>query len=156
MHFVGDIEGIAVRLAMHTEQDGGFAVGRNHGVDGSDRWRNLRNIAKTNGNTCRRCLYHNLADLLRRSNLAANQAENQLMIALDETGGVDEVRPADGIENIVDGDADREETRRFGCYLELRNTATLHENGGNTIEPVHAWLDVVGGDFPKLVLRDRV
>ena len=154
--FVGDIERIAIGLTMHAEQNGGFAVGRNHGVDRSDRGRNLCNIAETNGNACCRALHHYLADLLRRSNLAADQAENQLMIILDETGRVDEVGPADGLENIVDGDAGGEQTRRVGRYLELRNAATLHENGGNTIEPVHAWLDVVGGNFPKPVLRDRV
>ena len=154
--FVGDIERIAIGLTMHAEQNGGFAVGRNHGVDRSDRGRNLCNIAETNGNACCRALHHYLADLLRRSNLAADQAENQLMIILDETGRVDEVGPADGLENIVDSDAGGEQTRRVGRYLELRNAAALHENGGNTIEPVHAWLDVVGGNFPKPVLRDRV
>ena len=156
VNFVGDVKGVAVRLAMHAEQDGGFAVGGDHGVDGSDGRRNLGNIAETNGNARCRGLHHNLADLLWRSNLAADEAEDQLMIVLDQAGGVDEVRAANGVENVVDGDAGREEARRFGRYLEFRDAATLNENGGNAIEPVYARLEVVSGDFPELILRNRV
>src|SRR5438477_7732323 len=78
------------------------------------------------------------------------------MIVLDEPRRIDEVGAADGIENIVDGDARRKKASRFGHDLEFRNAATLNENGSDTIEPVDAWLDVVGGDFPKLVLWDGV
>src|SRR5712692_1455294 len=141
---------------MHAEQDGGFTVGGDHGVDGSDRGRNFRNIAETNGNARCRGLHNNLADLLGRSNLAADEAENQLMIALNETGGVDEVRAANGIENVVDGNAGREEARGLGRHLKFGDAATLNENGGDAIEPVDARLEVVSGNFPKLVLRNGV
>ena len=78
------------------------------------------------------------------------------MIVLDKTGRVDEVRAADGIENIVDGDAGRKKASRLGHDLEFRNAATLNENGSDTIEPVDARLEVVGGNFPKLILRNGV
>src|SRR5437899_1172850 len=78
------------------------------------------------------------------------------MIALDETRGIDEVRAANGIENIVDGNAGSEKARRFGRHLEFRDAATLNQNGGDAIEPVYAWLEVVGGNFPELILWNRV
>src|SRR5712692_5717419 len=78
------------------------------------------------------------------------------MIVLDETGRIDEVRAANGIENVVDGNAGREKARRFGRHLEFRNSATLNENGGNAIEPIDARLEVVSGNFPELVLRNGV
>src|SRR6266436_8257414 len=156
VNFVGDVERIAVRLPMNTQKNGGFAIGGDHGVDGCDGRRNFCNIAKTDGNTCRRRLHDDLADLFRRANLAADQAEHQLMIVLDETGRVDQIGLANGVENIVDGDTRREEARRFGRDMELWNAAPLNENRGHAIEAVDAWLEIVSGDFPKLALRKGV
>src|SRR6266436_6581248 len=138
VNFVGDVERIAVGLPMNTQKNGGFAIGGDHGVDGCDGRRSFCNIAKTDGNARRRGLHYNLADLLRRSNLAADQAEHQLMIVLDETGRVDQICLANGVENIVDGDACGKQTSRFGSDVELWNAASLNENGGHSIEPVDA------------------
>src|SRR2546430_13434122 len=78
------------------------------------------------------------------------------MIVLDEPRRIDGVDGADGVENILGGDARRKKASRFGHDLEFRNAATLNENGSDTIEPVDARLDVVGGNLPKFVLRNGV
>src|SRR5439155_6999412 len=78
------------------------------------------------------------------------------MIVLDEPRRIDEVGAANGIENIVDGDARRKKASRFGHDVELWNAAALHKDGSNAIEPVDARLEVVGGNFPKLILRNGV
>src|SRR5206468_10148079 len=78
------------------------------------------------------------------------------MIVFDKTRRVDEVGAADGIENIVDGGAGRKKASRLGHDLKFRNAAALHKDGSNAIEPVHARLDVVGGNLPKFVLRNGV
>ena len=156
VNFVSDVERVAVRLTMDAEQDGGFPIGGHHGVDRRDRRRDVGDITETNGNTSGGSLHDNLAELLRRSNLPADQTENQLMIIFDETGRVDQIGPADGLENIVDGDAGSEQARRLRHDLELRNAAALNENGSDAIEPVYARLEIVGGNLPQLALRNRV
>src|SRR2546429_384677 len=47
VNFVSDIKRIAVRLTMHAKQDGGLAVGRDHGVDRRNRRRNVRDTTET-------------------------------------------------------------------------------------------------------------
>src|SRR5207247_1362458 len=81
------------------------------GVDRRDRRRDVGDITETNGNTSGGSLHDNLAELLRRSNLPADQTENQLMIIFDETGRVDQIGPADGLENIADDAARSEQAR---------------------------------------------
>ena len=78
------------------------------------------------------------------------------MIVLDEAWRIDQICFANGVENIVDGDACREEARRFGCYLELWYAAPLHEHGSETIEAIYARLDIIGCNFPEFALRDGV
>src|SRR5437879_1859822 len=78
------------------------------------------------------------------------------MIVLDETGRVDEVRAPNGIKNVVDGDASGQKARRFRGHLEFGDTPTLNEDGGDAIESIHARLEVVGGDFPELILGNGV
>ena len=154
--FVGHLQGVAVGLAIYVEQDGGFAIGSHNGVDGCDRGRDFGNVTQPDGNLRRRRLHHNLPNLFGCAHLAADQAKHQFVFVFDESRRVDEVRSANRFQNVADSDSCGQQPRGIWRHLEFRHAAALHDNGSNAVQPVHARFDVVSGDFPELVRRDRV
>jgi hypothetical protein len=88
--------------------------------------------------------------------LPADQREDQLMVMLKQSRRIDQICAANGLKNVRDSDACREQTRGIGCHLKFRHPATLHQHGGNSIETVQARLQIVSGQLPKLILRNGV
>src|SRR5215475_6535901 len=79
-----------------------------------------------------------------------------MVIAFDEAGRVDDIGAADGIENVVDGDAGGYEARGIRGNLKFGDAAALYDDRGDAVEAIHARLDVVGSDFPKFVGRNAI
>ena len=105
MDFVGHLKGVALRLAVHAEQHRRFSVGSDDRIHRSFRWCDLGDVAEANGNAVGGSLHDDLRDLFRRAHLAADQAKHQLMVVLQQAGRIDQIGPANGIENIRDGNA---------------------------------------------------
>src|SRR6266478_3401956 len=156
VNFIGDRERVAVGLAIHVDKHGVFPVGGDHGIDGSNGTRDGSNIAHANGNPGGGRLDDDLAEFVRRLNPAADQAEHQLVIIFEEAGRIDEIGFFYAVENVGDGHSSRNQARRIGSDVIFRDAAALHNDRGDAIESIQARLDIVGGDFPKMIRRDGV
>ena len=75
------------------------------------------------------------------------------MLAFDQSRRIDQIRPANGIENVRDRNAGRRKPHRIWGYLKFRHPSTLDDYCGHPIQPIHPGLDVVGGNFPQPVRR---
>ncbi len=140
VHFVCYIQRVAFGLAIHVEKHRRFTIRGNDGVHRRDRGCDFCDVAKAKGNAGWRVLHNDLPDLLRGADLTADQAQHQLMIAFDQTRRVNQIRPADGVQNIGDGDTCGEKPRGIRRYLKFGNAAALDDDRCNAIQPVEAWL----------------
>src|SRR6266853_3949482 len=156
VHFIGDREGVAVRLAIDVEKHGGFSVGGDHGIDRSNGSRDSSDIAHANGNSSGGSFDHDLAEFVGRMNLAADQAEHQLVIIFEKAGRIDEIGFFYAVENVRDSNSGRDQARGIGSDLIFRDAAALHDDRGDASEAIKSWLEVVGGDFPKMIGRGGI
>ncbi len=153
---VGDLDGVARGLTRDVEQDGWFAVGAHHGVTRFDRIFDRSHVPQVN--RCPACCAFNneTGHLIGRVDLAAHQAENEFMTALEEAGGVDQVRELDAVEDVTDSDAGGDERGWIGGDLDVGYLVALHDDGADAVEAVQRGLQLVGRDLPQLRHGDRV
>src|SRR6185437_4323101 len=152
--FIRNLDRVAVGLAVDVEQHGRFAVGRDQRIYRLDSGSDGGDVADAHGNSRGRVPDDRVGDLLRRSHLAAHQRQHQLMIAFEESGGIDEVGTLHRIQDVGDGDVRGQQFRRVGRDVEFRLLSALHQNCGHAVQPVQSRLDVVGGHLPELGLRN--
>ncbi len=120
MNFAGDLNGIAVRLAIDVQQNRWFAIGGDHGVHRFHARAYSGNIADAYRNSRRSVLDDGMGDFVRRADLPIHQSEIELMILLQQAGRVDQIRPAHRIEYVGDGHARGQQLCGVGHDLELR------------------------------------
>ena len=154
--FIGDLDGVAGGLTGDVEQDGGFAVGANDGVDRLHSVLDVGDIGDFDGNAGGAVLDDDLPELFGAVDLGADEAEDKLMVRFVEAGGVEQVGGVDGVDEISDGDAGEQQFGGVGGDCELRHLAALHDDGADAGEPVERRLQFVGGDLPEAVVRDGV
>ena len=147
---------VAVRLAIDIQQDSGLLVSRNNCVDGFDRWRNAGDVADVDGSAGRRGLDDDGGDLGRSARLPAHQAQNQLVIILDQSGRIDEIPAADGVQQVRNGDGGLQQFHRIRLNLEFGFLPALHHNGRDPRGAVQPRLNLVGGHFPDPGLRHGI
>ena len=92
-----------------------------------------------------------LRDVLERARLAADQAQHQLVIVLEQARRVDQVAAADRVEEVRDGDLRLQQLRRIGLDLELRLLAALHDDRRHAGHAIQPRLEVVGRQLPQRV-----
>ena len=117
---IGDLDGVAGGLAGDVQQDGGLAVGANHGVDGLDSVLDVGNIGDFDGNAGGAVLDDDLSKLFDAVDLGADEAEDELMVGFVEAGGVEQVGGVDGVDEIGDGDAGEQQFCGVGSDRVLR------------------------------------
>src|SRR6516164_4054257 len=156
MDFVRDLQRVAVRLAIDAQQDGGLSVCGDHGVDGRFRGSHFGDVTEANGDSVARCLYDDLGNLLRCTNLAADETQHKLVLVFEQAGRIDQVGATNGVENVRDGDTGRVKPRRIGSDLKLGDASALHQDGGDAVQAIDARLEIVGGNFPEFVLGNAV
>ena len=72
----------------------------------------------------------------RRLHLPADQAETQLVIALQQARRVDQVGAPHRVQNVGDGDAGGQQFRGIRHDVELRLLPALHDHGGDAVQAV--------------------
>src|SRR4029077_4873003 len=92
----------------------------------------------------------------RRVHLAADQAQNKLMIVLEQAGRIDQVRAANAIENVRDRYSRGDQARGIRSDLVFGYAAALNDDRSHSVETIDARLEVISGDFPKIVGRNPV
>ena len=83
--------------------------------------------------------------------MSTDEPEHELVVVLDQTRRVHQVGAANRVENIGDGDAGGEKPGGIRSHLKLGYPPALDDDGGDTVEPVDARLQVVRRYFPQLV-----
>src|SRR5580700_9495061 len=156
VNFVSDGERVAFWLSIDADEDGGFSVGGDDGVHGRDGRGHFGDVSDANRNSSGGGFDDDLANLFGRMYLAADQAQNELMVIFEQAGRIDEIRATNSVQNVGDGDTRGQQARGIRRNLKFRNAATLHDHCGDAIEAVEARLQVVGSNFPKIGLGDRV
>ena len=147
-NFVGDGDGVAGGLARDVEQNGGMALGTDHGVGRLDGLADFRDVGDADGNAGSCVLDHHLGKLADVMGLRADECENELVLSLVEAGRVDEVGELERVLDVGDGDAGGNELGSVGDDFEVGNLLALHGNGADAVKTVERGLEVVGGDFP--------
>src|SRR5207248_10642650 len=97
---VGHFDSVAIGLPVEIEQHRRFAIGSDARVDRHYRVIDRSHVADTDRRSGWAALDDDVGDLAGRFGLAAHQAEDELVVGLDEPGRVDHVAAADGVENI--------------------------------------------------------
>ena len=100
--FIGHRDGVALGLAHDAEQYRGFSVGGNNRIDRLGSVHHRGDIANANGDARGRALDHDAGNLCRGVNLAADQCEDQLMIAFEQPRRIDQIGAANRLENVRD------------------------------------------------------
>ena len=72
-----------------------------------------------------------------------------MMIALDQARRIDQIRPANRVENVGHGHARDRQARGVRRDLKLGDAPTLHHHRRHTVETIEPRFDVVGRDFPQ-------
>ena len=92
-----------------------------------------------------------------RARLAADQAEHELVVVLEQARRVDQVAAADRVEHGRDRDLTSATSfAGSGLHFELRLLAALHDDRRDAGHAVQARLEVVGRQLPQPRLRHRV
>ncbi len=156
VYFVRHVERVALRLPIHVEQHRGLPVSRYDGVDRSHGRRDGRDVAEPNGDTCSRILDDNQANLFGSTHLAADETEHEVVVVFEKSGRIDQIRAANGIQDLCNRDARGQKARGIGHHLKFGDTAALNDYRGDAVETVDARLQIIGRDFPELVGRKRV
>ena len=86
VYFAGDIERVAIGLAIDVEQDGGFAVCGNDPVNGLHSGNDLAEITDAHRDARRCGLYDHGRNLGGRADLSADQSQDELMITFKQAG----------------------------------------------------------------------
>src|SRR6185437_12596404 len=153
---VGDGHGVAQGLAVDRQQHGGLAVGIHQRVDGLDRGRDRGDVGDADGSARGGALDDDGADLGGVGDLPGDQAEEELMVALDQAGGIHQVGVLHRVKDVLHGDAGGLQLSGIGGDLEFGFLAALDEDRGDAIETVEAGLQIIGRELPELVLGDAV
>ena len=96
------------------------------------------------------------ADLFRAVHLRGDQSSEQLVVAADETGRVDDVRPVDRRRSRSAIDVfGAQHPRRIDDDVELRPLAALNQHARDAGQAVEPRLDLVAGELPEILLRTR-
>src|SRR5256885_12983517 len=148
--FRRDVDRIAFRLAIHVEENRVLPIRSDDRVDRRIGRGDRGDIRDANRHSGRGIFDGDLAKFRWCSNLTADEPKHEVMFAFDQAGRFDDVRPTNRVENIVDGNTGSDETRRIRGDLKFRNSAALYDYRGYAVKTIHARLDLVCGDFPKL------
>ena len=157
MDFVGDLHGIAVRLPVDAEQHGGLSVRGDHRVD--RRRRKARRCRRRGCEPARRSTFLMTMSPISSGvlHLRSDQPQKELVIAAQQAGRIDQIRMIDRVQNVLHAPRARAAScAGSGRDLKFRLLPSLHEDGGDAVQPVQARLDVVGRQFPQLRLRNFV
>src|SRR5439155_3838032 len=92
-----------------------------------------------------------MPDFLRSTDLTIHQAEVKLVVAFQKARRVDQVGFANRVQNVIDRNPSRQQLGRLGDDVELRFLSSLNDDGRNALEPVQAWLHLVGCTSHSLV-----
>ena len=71
------------------------------------------------------------------------------MVAFQKARRVDQVGFANRVQNVIDRNPSRQQLGRLGDDVELRFLSSLNDDGRNALEPVQAWLHLVGCHLPQ-------
>ena len=102
------------------------------------------------------CLDDDVADLFRAVHLAGDQAEEQLVIAVQQARRIDDVGAVDRRRRCRRSTSGAQHLRRIDRDVEFRPLPALDEHAGDAVQPIQPRLDVVGGQLPEIRLRHRV
>src|SRR5882757_1912321 len=91
VNFLCNLYGVAVGLAIDVEQDRRFSVRGYDGIHRLHRGRDFGDVADADGNSCGGVFDDCVGDFFGRAHLAVDQAEIQLVIALQQSGRVDQI-----------------------------------------------------------------
>ncbi len=86
VHGLGDRHGVAVGLTEHVQEHRLLCVGGYCDVDRLDGLGDFRDVADANRRACRCRLHDDIPDVLDRLRLAAHQAQDELMVVLEQPG----------------------------------------------------------------------
>ena len=78
------------------------------------------------------------------------------MVSAQQARRIDQVRVVHRVQNVLHSHVRPQHSRRIGRDLKLRLLSSLHQNAGHPIQPVQPRLELIGGQFPKLRLRNFV
>ena len=105
MHFVGDLDSVAVGLPVDAQQDGRLAVGRDDRIDRLDRRRDRADVPNAHRHAVGRALTAMSPISSGVCTCAGDEAKEQLVVALEQPGRIDQVGAVDGVEDVGEGDA---------------------------------------------------
>ena len=77
-------------------------------------------------------LYYNIADFLGIMHLAADQAEDELMVLFQQCRRIDQVTFRSNVQDIRDCDLRFDQFFRVGLHLKFGFLAALNHYGGDT------------------------
>ena len=78
------------------------------------------------------------------------------MVLAQQARRIDQVRVVHRVQNVLHSNVRSQHSRRIGRDLKLRLLPSLHQNAGHSIQPVQPRLELIGGQLPKLRLRNFV
>ena len=102
MNFARHLYRVAVWLPVDIQQDCRLSVCRNHRVQGLDVGSYFPNIPNPHRNTGGSVLDNSIRDFHRRSHLSVDQTKVELMVLLQQSRRIDEIRLPNGIKNVGD------------------------------------------------------
>ena len=88
--------------------------------------------------------------------LGRNQPEEELVVAGQQTGRIDDVRAIDGGQNIRNRHVGTQHLRGIDRHVDFRLLAPLDEDTGHPVQPVQARLELIGCQLPELRLRNLI
>ena len=149
MDFLRHLYRVSVGLSINVHQDCRLPVCRDHRVNGFHARRNRGDIPDAHRNSGRSVLDHRIRDFFRCLYLAVDQAEIELMIALQKSWGVDKIGAPHGIQDVRYGYACRQQFGRIWRDVKFRLLSTLDQDCGDAVQPIQARLDLIGRHLPQ-------
>ena len=140
MYFVGDLKRVAVRLAVDVQKNSRFPVGADNGVDRLHRGCDGGDVPDAYRDSGRRGFDDDLRDLFRTFHLTINQSEEELVIALEQPGRLDDIGAANCIEDVSDCGRSTQQFGRIRSNMKLRFLSTLHHHCSYAVQSIESRL----------------
>ncbi len=156
VYLLRHLHGVAFRLPIDAQQHRRLPVRGNNRIKRTNRRLHFRNVTHPHRHAGSGCLDDGRGNLLRIAHLSVDQPKVELMVAFEKAGRVNQVGAPHRFEEVGNRDTRLQEFGGIGDDMKLRLLATLHKNSRHAVQTVESWLKLVGGNFPKLRLWDRV
>ncbi len=128
MHFVGNLNGIAIGLPVDVDEQRRLSIRRDDRVDRLDGGRDGSDIADVHRDSRLSRLDHYTANLFRSAHLPVDEAENKLMIFFQQTGGIDQVGASHRLQDVGNRDTGHQQLGRIGNNVKLRLLPALDQH----------------------------